>query len=119
MRSRVRMFGLAGLLSLAAGAWLPAGCGTVDKETLALLPPDKAMQLRTWSTNHSIVFDLRIHSMETCPFLTYLPNTSLKGQEWAEFAWKFYGAKHAEQDNCTCDVDMTRPDPVPPGNPDK
>ena len=119
MRSRVRMFGLAGLLLLAAGAWLPAGCGTVDKETLALLPPDKALQLKTWSTNHGIVFDLRIHSMETCPFLVYLPNTALRGQEWADFCWKFYGAKHAEQDNCTCDADLARPEPAPPEKPTK
>ncbi len=119
MRSCARMFGLAGLLSLAAGTFLLAGCGPVDKQTLDLLPPEKAMQLKTWSTNHSIVFDLRIHSMDTCPFLTYLPNTALRGQEWADFAWKFYGAKHTEEDNCTCDVDMTRSEPVPPGSPSK
>ena len=119
MRSCARMFGLAGLLSLAAGTFLLAGCGPVDKQTLDLLPPEKAMQLKTWSTNHSIVFDLRIHSMDTCPFLTYLPNTALRGQEWAEFCWKFYGAKHREQDNCTCDADIARPEPVPNGEPGK
>ena len=119
MRSRVRMFGLAGLLSLAAGTLLLTGCAPVDQKTLDLLPPDKAMQLKTWSTNHSIVFDLRIHSMDTCPFLTYLPNTALQGQEWADFCWKFYGAKHREEDNCTCNADIARPEPTPPVNPSK
>ena len=119
MRSRVRMFGLAGMLSLAAGTFLLAGCGPVEQQTLDLLPPDKAMQLKTWSTNHAIVFDLRIHSMDTCPFLTYLPNTALRGQEWADFCWKFYGAKHTEEDHCTCDADIARPQLAQGDNPGK
>jgi len=101
------MLGLAGLLLLAAGTLLLAGCGRVDDETLSLLPPDRARELRTWSTNHSVVFNLRIHSMKTCPFLAYLPaRSSLQGQEWADWAWEFYGAKHAEEDNCTCTADL-------------
>jgi len=107
---RLAVVGLAGLLSLSAGSVLLAGCAPVDNATLSLLPPDKAKELKTWSTNHAIVFDLRIHSMDTCPFLTYLPAaTSLRGQEWADWAWKFYGAKHAEEDHCTCDADIARP----------
>ena len=108
--NRLAAVGLLGLLSLAAGTLLQAGCAPVDNETLSLLPPDKAKELKTWSTNHSIVFDLRIHSMDTCPFLTYLPAaTALRGQEWADWAWQFYGAKHAEEDHCACDVDITSP----------
>ena len=113
MRSRV--LGLAGLLLLAAGTMLPAGCARVDDETLSLLPPDRAQELRTWSTNHAIVFDLRLHSMETCPFLTYLPaRTALRGQEWADWAWTFYGAKHREEGNCTCAADLAGDQPVYP-----
>ena len=103
---RLRVLGLAGLLLLAAGMFLQVGCARVDDETLALLPPDSAQELRTWSTNHAIVFDLRIHSMRTCPFLTYLPATALRGQEWADWAWKFYGAKHSEEGRCTCATDL-------------
>jgi hypothetical protein len=113
------MFGLAVLLSLAAGTLLMGGCGPVDQKTLDLLPADKALQLKTWSTNHAIVFDLRIHSMDTCPFLTYLPNTGLQGQEWADFCWKFYGAKHREEDHCTCDADIAGGEPAPGGSPGK
>ena len=92
------------------GLLLLAGCARVDDKTLALLPPEKAQQLRVWSTNHSIVFDLRLHSLETCPFLSYLPAVmTLREQEWANWAWSFYGAKHAEEDHCTCDADIAGP----------
>ncbi len=112
MRLRARAIGLTGLFLLAGALVLPAGCARVDDETLSLLPPDQSRQLRTWSTNHAIVFDLRLHSMETCPFLTYLPaSASLHGQEWADWAWKFYGAKHREEGRCTCDEELAAPMP--------
>ena len=110
MRLRSRAIGLAGLFLLASALILPTGCARVDDETLSLLPPDRARELRTWSTNHAIVFDLRIHSMETCPFLTYLPaRTFMQGQDWADWAWKFYAAKHREEGHCTCDAELAAP----------
>ncbi len=112
MRLRARAIGLTGALSLAVGLFLPTGCTRVDDKTLSLLAPQQARELRTWSTNHAIVFDLRLHSMDTCPFLTYLPaSMSLQGQDWADWAWKFYAAKHREEGRCTCDADLAGPLP--------
>lgn len=110
MKPHARVLALAGLLSAVAAASLLGGCAPVNSDTLALLPPERAQELKVWSTNHSVVFDARFHSMDTCPFLTYVPAAStLRGQEWAGFAWKFYGAKHREENNCTCSADLARP----------
>jgi len=106
MKQRTRVISLAGLL-LLAGAMTLGGCAQVDEKTISLLPADQGAQLRIWSKNHSVVFDPRLHSMETCPFLTYAPAAAfLQGEDWAEFAWKFYGAKHREEGNCTCDAEL-------------
>lgn len=106
MKSRARTLCLM-TFAMIVGSAVMTGCGPVKQETLDLLPADQATQLKVWSTNHAIVFDLRLHSMDTCPFLTYLPNAmALQGQDWAQFAWKFYGAKHREEDNCMCDAEI-------------
>ena len=106
MTSRRQMVFLAGLAVL--GGMLLGGCAQVDEKTISLLPPDQGAQLRVWSKNHSVVFDPRLHSMDTCPFLTYLPAaTFLRGEDWAKFAWKFYGAKHREEGNCLCNSELT------------
>lgn len=110
MKSHVRMVLLAGLLAVAAGALFSGGCAAVDDKTLSYLPEYKAKELKVWSTNHSIVFDARFHSLETCPFLSYLPAAStLRGQQRADWAWKFYGAKHREEDHCNCDTLIAAP----------
>lgn len=102
---------IQGALISAVVSLCIAGCATVDEKTLSQLPPERAKQLKVWSTNHSVVFDLRIHSIDTCPFLAYLPAAvSLHGQEWAEFAYNFYSHKHIEEDHCTCDAELGSPE---------
>lgn len=106
MTSRGRLIPMAAILVLA-GVMALGGCRPIDENTISLLPPDQGQQLQVWSTNHSVVFDPRFHSMDTCPFLTYMPAASfLQGEDWANFAWKYYAAKHREEGNCTCDADL-------------
>ena len=64
-----------------------------------------AMRLRVWSDAHANLFDWRLHSMKTCPFLAYIPHylTADRGSaEWALWLFEFYKAKHAEEGNCKC-----------------
>ena len=77
----------------------------VTSEVLAALPLDKQPKLIMWSTNHSNLFDLRIHTMKTCPFLVYTPAyfTMRKNtKKWAEFLYTFFQNKHIEENHCKC-----------------
>jgi hypothetical protein len=79
----------------------------VTSEVLAALPVDMRVKLATWSSNHSKIFDLRVHSMKTCPFLAYTPAYySLKKdvKKWAAFLYSFYHYKHLEENHCKCGV---------------
>lgn len=79
----------------------------VTKEVLAALDTDKRAKLVTWSTNHSNLFDLRLHSMKTCPFLVYTPAyfTIRKNTvKWASFLYDFFRNKHLEENHCKCGV---------------
>jgi len=77
-----------------------------------LLPPDDARDLLVWFFNHMNILDMRLHSLDTCPFLAYSPayNKHKKGDmsdlEWAQFLHKFFKAKHEEEKdiyNCDCE----------------
>lgn len=75
----------------------------VTPEVLSTMSVDKQEQLKVWSTNHANVFDLRIHSLNTCPFLTYMPNYMAlqnDNKKLGEFLYSFYHYKHLEA-NCS------------------
>jgi hypothetical protein len=72
----------------------------VTEEVLAGLGPAKARQLAVWSRNHAKVFDLRLHSLKTCPFLAYIPAYLFRRKNtaaWAAFLHDFFRAKHEEE----------------------
>jgi hypothetical protein len=94
--------------------FLVVGCASaVPPEVVGKLPEDQARQLSVYSTHHAALFDLRIHSMETCPFLTYMPNSLAMNHDSKEYAvWllKFYRAKHTEEKalyKCTCEKELS------------
>jgi hypothetical protein len=67
----------------------------------------RARELSTWSTHHSSIFGLRLHSLRTCPFLAYIPAYAALHEnlaKWAAWLHKFYGYKHKEEARCRCDA---------------
>lgn len=79
----------------------------VTLEVLAAIPVDMQEKLKVWSTNHSNLFDLRIHTMNTCPFLVYTPAYFTLRKDtvkWANFLYKFYHYKHLEENHCKCGI---------------
>ena len=82
----------------------------VRARVLAALDSRRAAELRVWSEQHANLFDLRIHSICTCPFLAYPPaywRLRKDTKKWAGWLHGFYGAKHREEGRrgrkCTCD----------------
>jgi len=78
----------------------------VSSKILAALDTTKSNELRIWQHNHSNLFDLRLHSLRTCPFLAYIPAYIQKRKDtgkWAKWLHEFYGYKHKEENNCKCD----------------
>lgn len=62
-------------------------------------------ELAVWSRNHARIFDLRLHSIRTCPYLAYFPAYVFLRKnpaKWAAWLYKFYRNKHEEEDHCTC-----------------
>ena len=79
----------------------------VDSKVLAALDPVCARELSAWSTRHSSIFGLRLHSIHTCPFLAYIPAYMLLHKnlaKWAPWLHKFYSHKHKEERHCRCDA---------------
>ncbi len=68
--------------------------------------------MEVYSKNHAVVFDPRIHSLDTCPFLSYLPNETFmdhNSKEYAAWLYHFYSMKHEEEKDlwgCTCDQEL-------------
>ena len=81
----------------------------VTPEVLAALPPEERNQLAVWSGHHGRLFDPRLHSIRTCPYLAYLPAyVLLRGDtaRWAAWLRRFYKHKHEEEGRCNCDVEL-------------
>jgi hypothetical protein len=99
--------GAALLLLSAVGCQSP-----VPREVLQQLPAAQARQLEVYSTNHAYVFDPRLHSLDTCPFLTYLPNQAFmdhSSKEYAVWLHHFFCKKHEEEVDlwrCKCDQEL-------------
>ena len=82
----------------------------VTPEVLAALGPEKAARLTVWSTNHSLLFDLRIHSVVSCPIIFRIKHWFWeKGWwpkwllgKWEDTVYDLYKAKHEEEDHCNC-----------------
>ena len=83
-----------------------------DKEIEAgavTLSPKEAKELRIWADEHDNVWDARVHSLDTCPFLTWTPNATkwrsgaMTDAEWGEFLHDFFRHKHKEEKDCDCD----------------
>jgi hypothetical protein len=74
-------------------------------DVLAMLPPAQLTELRVWSKNHHNIFDLRIHSIFTCPLLSY-PTAYLfirpNKLKWAWWLHYMFGHKHSEENHCKC-----------------
>jgi hypothetical protein len=89
------------------------GCGPVSRDVLQRLPADQARELEVYSTHHAVVFDPRIHSVDTCPFLSYLPNVTFmdhNSKEYADWLYHFYSMKHEEEQDlwhCTCNQELS------------
>lgn len=97
-----------------------AGCqSSVPPEALQQLPAPQARELQVYSSQHSVIFDPRIHTMDTCPFLTYLPHEASSRHDTSEYAmWlhDFYMHKHQEEQSiwgCTCNQEVYAPVQVP------
>jgi len=82
----------------------------VRAEVLAALNSRQAAELRVWSSQHASLFDLRLHSVHTCPYLAYSPaylRLRKNPKKWARWLHDFYGAKQREHRwwgrKCTCD----------------
>jgi len=105
------VLGVGGALLL----FVVAGCNPGIQEAEKQLPEPQARELQVYSTQHATVFDLRIHSMDTCPFLTYGPHVAFSRHDTPEYAsWlhDFYMHKHLEEKDlrhCTCDEELSRP----------
>lgn len=99
--------------------FLLAGCSAVTPAVLANLPTDQARQLQVYSTQHANPFDLRLHSLETCPFLAYLPNVTFRSHttvSYAQWCLRYYTAKHDEEStlfwrHCTCVAQLAKVQP--------
>jgi len=78
----------------------------INSKVIAALSDKSAAELRVWSTNHGNIFDLRLHSLHTCPFLAYMPayfRLRKNAGKWAAWLHEFYQYKHREEDDCNCD----------------
>ena len=99
------------LLLFAAGGCAPP----VPQSVLQQLPAAQARELQVYSTQHAYVFDPRLHSMNTCPFLTYLPTVASPRQDTPEFAarlHRFFTHKHEEERffyRCKCEEKLLAP----------
>jgi hypothetical protein len=81
----------------------------VRRRVFAALSPDRQRELAVWSRNHARIFDLRYHSIRTCPYLAYSPAyVFLRGNapEWAAWLHRFYRHKHEEEGHCTCVAEL-------------
>jgi hypothetical protein len=88
----------------------------VRAKVLAALDGKRAAELQVWSRQHANLFDLRLHSIRTCPFLAYPPAYLMLRKDtkkWAQWLHGFYGAKHREARwwgcKCTCDQELSQP----------
>jgi len=83
----------------------------VTSSVLGALDSTRAKELYVWSKNHLNIFDLRIHSIFSCPFLAYMPNYFLNKDnktKWANWLYGFYKTKHQEENHCTCSKEIIR-----------
>jgi hypothetical protein len=107
----------AALLLLSA-----VGCqAPISRDVLQQLPESQARELQVYSTNHAVLFDLRIHSLDTCPFLSYMPNETFmdhKSKDYAIWLHHFFSKKHEEEQDwyhCTCVQELSAsPKPAAP-----
>ena len=86
----------------------------VRRKVLAALSPDRRRELAVWSRNHARIFDLRFHSIRTCPYLAYFPAyVFLRGNtaRWAAWLHTFYGNKHREEGHCSCVAELAGTQP--------
>ena len=88
----------------------------VDAVALSQLTPAEDRELAVYSKNHANLYDLRIHSIETCPILTYPPHYFLLHDKPGYGRWllDFYREKHNEECNlpwrhCTCEAELAQP----------
>ena len=82
----------------------------VTNAVLLNLPLERAAELRTWARNHARIFDLRLHRAASCTFFYtwryYISRKSMTKEEWAVDLYEFFKAKHREEDNCKCVVEI-------------
>ncbi len=79
----------------------------VDKKVLAALDPARARELAVYSAGHPGIFNVRLHSIRTCPYLAYMPAYAALRKDparWAPWLHRFYRHKHKEEGHCRCDA---------------
>lgn len=67
----------------------------VTDKVLSWLTPSQRIEIASWAAKYP-VFDLRLHSLKTCPFLAYLPAKMFMAKdsrEWALWLYEFYREK--------------------------
>ena len=89
----------------------------VTPEVLAALPPDKRRELAVYSKNHAGIFDLWLHTLKTCPLLSYTPTYARLHKHvyaWAEWLHGFFRAKHLGKRwffKCPCESELQKENP--------
>ena len=98
------------LLMLLLIVPLIAGCASFDHpataDVLGRLPQREAVQVEVWSHEHPVIWTLRIHRPDSCPWF-YAADWLTHSHEnpwWADRIYRFYKAKHEEEDHCSCDL---------------
>ena len=87
---------------------IEAGAATLDAQA--------ARELRVWYDQHDNVWDARVHSLDTCPFLAWTPNAKawrggeMTDEKWGEFLHDFFKAKHKEEGDCKCKKMLEEPE---------
>jgi hypothetical protein len=110
--ARKYLIGVAAMLLLLSAV----GCqAPISRDVLQQLPESQARELEVYSKNHAVIFDLRIHSLDTCPFLSYMPNETFmdhKSKEYAIWLHHFFTKKHEEEQDwyhCKCVEELAAP----------
>jgi hypothetical protein len=122
---------------LAALALANAGCQGLPWVPIGFAPNPTKSDIQVWSTflpepaeaaeliirhgQHKNVYDGRVHTGDTCPFLIYSPKYNnwkagaLGDADWGEFLLHFFRAKHKEEKGCKCDalLGIVKPAPAP------
>lgn len=98
-----------------------AGCQStafVTPQVSQHLTAEQNRQLSVWAANHDVIFDPRLHSVDSCPFGFAITASASdrNSREWAEYLYGYLQAKHNEEKllwRCDCEERLARETPRP------